>query len=213
MGGKPDFAGWATKYNIKCGDNLTIRKDAFKECDGAKVPIFWDHQHNDVENVLGHGILECRDEGVYVRGYLNDTEGGETAKKLLAHGDIEDLSIYANRLRKNGNDVIHGMIREVSLVMAGCNPGAGIEYVSLGHGEDFSDCECIMHSGEGIDIPDDEDDDDINDPDEGEEDDDDVSHSDDKGGGKMAKEEDKNTSGKEETVQDVINSMTEKQPF
>lgn len=212
MGGKPDFAGWATKYNIKCGDDLIIRKDAFKECDGAKVPIFWDHQHNDVENVLGHGILECRDEGVYVRGYLNDTEGGETAKKLLAHGDIEDLSIYANRLRKNGNDVIHGMIREVSLVMAGCNPGAGIEYVSLGHGEDFSDCECIMHSGEGIDIPDDEDDDDdINNPDEGGEDDDDVSHSDDKGDGKMAKEEDKKTSEKEETVQDVINSMTEKQ--
>ena len=210
MGAKPDFQGWATKNNLRCSDGLTIRKDAFKECDGAKVPIFWDHQHNDVENVLGHGILENREEGVYVYGFLNDTEKGRHAKSLLEHGDIEDLSIYANHLRKNGSDVVHGLIREVSLVMAGANPGAGIEYVSLGHGEDFSDCEAIIHSGEGFDDIDDEPEDDPEDPesnnDDGEgEDPDDVSHSDDdKGEKKMAE-------GKEKTVQDVIDTMNEEQ--
>lgn len=146
-----DFSGWATKNNLKCADNLIIRKDAFKDDDGRKVPLVWNHQHRDPENVLGHAILENREEGVYAYGFLNDTPKGKAAKEALKHGDITELSIWANQLTKRGNDVLHGVIREVSMVLAGANPGASIDYV-LEHSldEDTDDGEAVIYSGENV---------------------------------------------------------------
>jgi len=143
-----DFAGWATRNDLKCSDGRTIRKNAFKDNDGKKVPLVWNHQHNDPMNVLGHALLQNRDEGVYAYCTFNDTESGQAAKTIVEHGDVESLSIYANQLRQNGGDVIHGLIREVSLVLAGANPGAYIESV-LRHGES-SDEEGIIYSGERL---------------------------------------------------------------
>ena len=130
-----DFSGWATRNDLLCEDGVTIRKDAFKCNDGTKVPLVYNHEHGDLKQVLGHAILENRDDGVYAYCYLNDTEDGKVAKELVNHGDIRSLSIYANRLKKSGNDVIHGIIREVSLVLAGANPGAFIDTV-LEHSAD-----------------------------------------------------------------------------
>ena len=130
-----DFSGWATKNNIKCSDGRTIMKDAFIDNDGAIVPLVWNHQHNDPSEVLGHALLENREEGVYTYCKFNDTESGKTAKALVANGDVNQLSIYANRLKSQMNNVIHGCIREVSLVLAGANPGAYIDSVVM-HGED-----------------------------------------------------------------------------
>ena len=126
---KWDFSGWATRNDLHCSDGRTIRKDAFKDCDGKIVPIFWNHQHDSVDNVLGHGMLENRDEGVYFYGAFNEDEEGQKAKKRVQHGDIRSLSIMANQLKQVGGDVIHGVIREVSLVPAGANPGAFIDVV------------------------------------------------------------------------------------
>lgn len=140
-----DFSGWATRANVKCSDGRTIMKDAFKHNDGKTVPLVWNHQHNDPNEVLGHALLENRDEGVYVYGKFNDTESGQTAKKLVQHGDIDALSIYANKLKEQMSCVLHGDIREVSLVLAGANPGAFIESV-IAHGEE-SDTEAIIYSG------------------------------------------------------------------
>lgn len=128
---KYDFSGWATRFNIKCSDGRTIRPKAFKGNDGCVVPLVWNHDHNDVDNVLGHALLEEREEGVYAYCSFNDTDKGQKAKKLITHGDICALSIYANQLKQNGGDVIHGCIREVSLVLAGANPGAYINNVIL----------------------------------------------------------------------------------
>ena len=131
-----DFGGWATRNNLECADGLTIREGAFKDCDGKIVPLVWNHQHDSNKNVLGHALLETRPgEGVYAYCYLNDTEEGIRAKKQVANGDVTALSIYANKLRKKGNDLIHGMIREVSLVIAGANPGAFIDSV-ISHSDD-----------------------------------------------------------------------------
>jgi hypothetical protein len=135
MSRKPDFSGYATRVGLKCADGRTILRDAFKECDGAKVPLVWNHQHNSVTNVLGHAILENRKDGVYAYGYFNDSEEGEGAKKRVVNGDVVALSIYANQLKQNHGDVLHGVIREVSLVLAGANPGAFIDSV-MAHGED-----------------------------------------------------------------------------
>ena len=129
-----DFSGWATRNDLLCGDGRTIRKDAFKENDGATVPLVWNHQHNDPDNVLGHALLENRDEGVYAYCSFNDTEAGKSTKELVKHGDIRSLSIYANKLQQVGGDVVHGRIRELSLVLAGANPGAFIEEV-IAHGD------------------------------------------------------------------------------
>ena len=126
---KYDFSGWATRNDLKCGDGRIIRKDAFKDNDGQIVPLVWNHQHNDPLNVLGHALLENRNEGVYAYCSFNDTDNGQEAKKIVQHGDIMSLSIYANKLTQNGADVIHGAIREVSLVLAGANPGAFIDAV------------------------------------------------------------------------------------
>lgn len=146
---KFDFSGWATRNNLRCSDGRTIMKDAFKDNDGQKVPLVWNHQHNEPANVLGHALLENREEGVYAYCTLNDTESGVIAKALVQHGDINALSIYANQLHQSGGNVIHGMIREVSLVHAGANPGAFIDTV-MAHGEDISNGEGIIYTGENF---------------------------------------------------------------
>ena len=188
---KFDFSGWATKANLKCSDGRTIRKDAFKNNDGQTVPLVWNHQHNDPNEILGHALLENRDEGVYAYCSFNDTESAQTAKLLVQHGDINALSIYANQLKQNMNNVIHGNIREVSLVLAGANPGAFIESI-ISHGEE-SDEEGIIYTGEKLFL----------------------SHAD-KEEKKEEKKEDKKMSENtkpenEETVADVFNTLTEKQ--
>lgn len=145
---KFDFSGWATRNDLKCSDGRTIRKDAFKANDGQTVPLVWNHQHNDPLNVLGHALLENRDNGVYAYCEFNDTESGRNAKLLVEHGDVSALSIYANKLKQQGANVLHGAIREVSLVLAGANPGAFIDAI-IQHGEE-SDEEAIIYTGENI---------------------------------------------------------------
>lgn len=147
---KYDFSGWATRNDLKCSDGRTIRKDAFAHNDGKTVPLVWNHQHNDPLNVLGHALLENRDTGVYTYCTFNDTESGQAAKELVQHGDVVALSIYANQLKQRGGDVLHGMIREVSLVLAGANPGAYIESVVC-HGEE-SEEEANIFTGETIEL-------------------------------------------------------------
>ena len=144
-----DFSGYATRNDIRCADGRTIRKGAFKDCDGKTVPLVWMHQHNEPTNTLGHALLENRDDGVYAYGSFNETENGKYAKQLIQHGDITSLSIYANRLKQDQDmNVYHGQIREVSLVMAGANPGAYIDAVSMGHSEDGVELEeGIIYSG------------------------------------------------------------------
>lgn len=185
---KWDFSGWATRNDLHCSDGRTIRKDAFKDCDGKIVPIFWNHQHDSVDNVLGHGMLENRDEGVYFYGAFNEDEEGQKAKKRVQHGDIRSLSIMANQLRQVGGDVIHGVIREVSLVPAGANPGAFIDVV-MSHGEEVGDS-MILGYDEAISLH--------------------FYHADDEEEKKDEKESD-DEKDSEETLEDVINSMTEKQ--
>ena len=132
---KYDFSGWATRNDLLCADGRTIRKDAFKHNDGQTVPLVWNHDHGDPNRILGHALLENRDEGVYAYCTFNESESGLAAKEAVRHGDVRSLSIYANKLKQSGKDVLHGMIREVSIVMAGANPGAFIDYV-VAHGED-----------------------------------------------------------------------------
>lgn len=153
MGEKYDFSGWATRNDIRCSDGRIIRRDAFKDCDGVTVPLVWNHRHNEPFNVLGHALLKNEPEGVRAYGYLNDTEAGEYARSQILHGDIRALSIYANKLKQNGHDVVHGMIREVSLVLAGANPGAFIDDIAMAHSEDGSEYadEVIIYSGEEFD--------------------------------------------------------------
>ena len=131
-----DFSGWATRHGIKCSDGRTIGRDAFKDDDGKRVPLVWMHDHKDPLNVLGHAILESRDGDMYAYCSFNDTTSGKQAKELVRHGDVVSLSIYANNLTQNGGDVLHGSIKEVSVVLAGANPGAIIDYPVLAHGEE-----------------------------------------------------------------------------
>lgn len=149
--GKYDFCGWATKNNLRCSDGRVIRHGAFRVNDGKKVPLVWNHEHNDPSKVLGHAILENRDEGVYAYGLFNETSAGKDAKESVAHGDVVSMSIWANDLDQIGNDVMHGNIREVSLVLAGANPGAFVESV-MAHGEpmDETDMEGIFYTGDEI---------------------------------------------------------------
>ena len=193
MGKKFDFSGWATRANMLCSDGRVIRKDAFKECDGVTVPLVWNHQHNSVDEVLGHALLENRDEGVYAYCTFNDTESGQNAKLLVRHGDVDKLSIYANKLKQQGSDVVHGVIRELSLVLAGANPGAYIESVMM-HGDDAYE-EGYICAGEYIENVE---------P---------LFHSDDdKKGEVMAEETKKETANEsEETVKDVFETLSEKQ--
>lgn len=189
-----DFSGWATRNDLKCSDGRVIRRDAFKHDDGIKVPLVWNHQHNDPRNVLGHAWLENRPEGVYTYGFFNDSESGEIGKILVKHGDICALSIYANQLQQRGCDVLHGEIREVSLVHAGANPGAFIDSM-LKHGE-YLDDEAIIYTGMPLYLS-------HSDADKQEDKADD---------GEKKDDPDKKTdSDEEKTVADVINSMTEEQ--
>lgn len=189
---KYDFSGWATKNGLKCSDGRTIMPDAFLHNDGQTVPLVWNHQHNDHMNVLGHALLENRKEGVYAYGVFNDTEAGRNAKLLVEHGDVSALSIYANRLKQQGGNVIHGAIKEVSLVLAGANPGAFIDSI-IRHGEESTE-ECIIFTGEEIDI---------NHAEEY------LNHKEEEI--KMAEETKVTPGGSEETVQDVFNTLNEKQ--
>lgn len=190
---KYDFSGWATRNDLKCSDGRTIRKGAFKHNDGQTVPLVWNHQHNDSMNVLGHALLEERDQGVYAYCTFNDTEAGQNAKLLVQHGDVTALSIYANQLKQHGGDVLHGAIREVSLVLAGANPGAYIDAV-MSHGEE-SDEEAIIYTGEELDLSHSDDD---KKPDETK---------------KEAAKEEKPVAeeNKEKTVQDVFDEFTDEQ--
>lgn len=195
-----DFSGWATRNDLKCSDGRVIRRDAFKHDDGIKVPLVWNHQHNDPRNVLGHAWLENRPEGVYTYGFFNDSESGEIGKILVKHGDICALSIYANQLQQRGCDVIHGEIREVSLVHAGANPGAFIDSM-LKHGED-SDDEAIIYTGMPLYLSHSDADKQEDKADDGEKK---------ETSEKKDEPEKKTDSDEEKTVADVINSMTEEQ--
>lgn len=189
---KYDFSGWATKNNIKCSDGRTILKDAFKQHDGQTVPLVWNHQHNESANVLGHAVLENRDEGVYAYCTFNDTEAGKNAKLLVEHGDVTALSIYANQLKQKGSNVMHGTIREVSLVLAGANPGAFIDSV-IRHGE-FCDDEAVIYTGEELTL----------------QHADDPSDKEDKVDEKDKKGDDK-VDNNEKTIQDVFDTLNEEQ--
>lgn len=182
---KYDFSGWATRANLKCSDGRTIMRDAFKQNDGQKVPLVWNHQHDDPNEVLGHALLENREDGVYAYCSLNDTESGKTAKRLIQHGDISALSIYANQLKQNMSNVVHGNIREVSLVLAGANPGASIQSV-IQHGATIED-EAMIYTGEELSIM----------------------HSDDPK--PPVEKPEKNTDENDETIGDIFNTLNEKQ--
>lgn len=185
---KYDFSGWATRANLKCSDGRTIMRDAFKQNDGQKVPLVWNHQHDDPNEVLGHALLENREDGVYAYCSLNDTEAGKTAKLLIQHGDISALSIYANQLKQNMSNVVHGNIREVSLVLAGANPGASIQSV-IQHGATIED-EAMIYTGEELSIM----------------------HSDDpKPPVEKPEKPEKNTDENGETIGDIFNTLDEKQ--
>ena len=188
-----DFSGWATRNDLKCSDGRVIRRDAFKNNDGIKVPLVWNHQHTSPRDVLVHAWLENREEGVYTYGFFNNTADGEIAKVLIKHGDICALSIYANQLQQAGSDVIHGCICEVSLVHKGANPGAFIDSM-LKHGE-MSDDEAIIYTGMPLylshsaeDTPEDE-----------------------KKEDKSDENSDEKKDDNEETIADVIATMSEKQ--
>ncbi len=186
---KCDFSGWATRNNLLCSDGRTIRKDAFKHQDRDIVPLVWNHNHAAPENVLGHAVLQNRDEGVYAYCFFNDTESGKNAKKLVRHGDVRSLSIMANQLMQSGNDVLHGTIRELSLVLAGANPGAFIDSVMAhSHGDDIEKA-IIVGYDENITLY----------------------HSDDEEAKEDDSEKTKDESEGEETVADVFNTLSEKQ--
>lgn len=206
-----DFSGWATRANLKCSDGRTILKDAFRDNDGQTVPLVWNHQHNDPLNVLGHAKLKNRDEGVYAYCKFNDTESGQNAKLLVEHGDVSALSIYANQLKQQGGNVLHGAIREVSLVLAGANPGAFIDSI-IKHGE-ASEEEAIIFTGEDITLYHAEDEKSKEDSEAEEnvvEESEALSHADDKKEDNEVSEEAKK-SETEKTVADVFNTLNEEQ--
>ena len=158
---KPDFSGWATKFGLRCSDGRTILNGAFEHQDGDRVPLVWQHGHSSPENVLGHGILESRSQGVYVHGYFNETAQAKNAKTLVQHEDISALSIFANQLVEKAKQVSHGVIREVSLVLAGANPGALIDNIEIAHADGDIDIvadEAIIYTGLELEHTDTEDD-------------------------------------------------------
>lgn len=202
MGKNYDFTGWATRTNMRCSDGRVIMKDAFKECDGKRVPLVWNHRQDRPENVLGYAILHNQEEGVRTSAYFNDTESGQTAKELVLHGDINQLSIYANQLKEEGKNVLHGIIREVSLVLAGANPGAFIDSV-IAHNDDGTIVEDreqgILFTGEFIELyhADDEKKEDEKSEGESEE--------------KKEPEKKEDDEPKGETARDIFNTLTDKQ--
>lgn len=229
MGANYDFSGWATKNDLRCSDGRTIKQNAFKDNDGTTVPLVWNHIHDDPGNVLGHALLENRPEGVYAYCTFNDTESGQNAKQLVQHGDVNSLSINANKLKHHGRDVVHGVIREVSLVLAGANPGAVIDFPILSHNDQEDDSEAIIsmgyenveltlsHSEEEDEVMDTEEASEESEPEEVEEkteepDDskeetkEELEHKDD-----SKESEEKMAEAKEKTVQDVFDELTEEQ--
>ena len=235
-----DFAGYATKNNIRCSDGRTIRKGAFSSQNGKKVPLVWNHGHDEPDNVIGHALLEDRKDGVYCYCYLNDGEKAKDTKRIVNHGDVSSLSIYANHLKQNAGDVLHGLIREVSVVLAGANEGAQIEWFpGFAHSDEESDLDSfilyghfeddfICHKDGGKKKPEDEDDEEEDDETENEDEEGDDDESDDSEDDDEEDEDDmderkknlrhaddeaagKESGGKEETVQDVVDSMNEKQ--
>ena len=189
---KYDFGGYVTRNDLRCSDGRTIRHGAFADCDGKTVPLVWQHMHDSPDNVLGHALLENRDDGVYGYCSFNNTPFGIQAKGIVEHGDISSLSIYANKLKQQGGDVIHGVIREVSLVLAGANPGAFIDNLSFSHGDgtyDTIEDEAVIYSGTGI-----------------------MMHADEEDDEKPASKQDDSEDGDDgETVEDVFNTLSEKQ--
>lgn len=203
---KYDFSGWATRNDLVCADGRTIRHNAFEDCDGKTVPLVWNHQHDEPGNILGHALLENRKDGVYAYCTFNDTESGKAAKALVQHGDIASLSIYANGLKQTRTkDVMHGVIREVSLVVAGANPGAFIDFVDMAHGEG-GEQEMILSAYEPISLyrPDEK-------PPLVHKADDKTEPEDDKKEDKSKDDGKEEKSKDEKTVQDVVDSMTEEQ--
>ena len=188
-----DFSGWATRNDIRCADGRTIRRDAFKDDDGKVVPLVWMHGHGDVSNVLGHALLENRPEGVYAYGWFNNTPQAQDAKTAVAHRDIDHLSIYANKLKqKRGGDVLHGSIKEVSLVLAGANPGAFIDVPTLAHSEDeLDDYDATIYTDEKLELA--------------------HADADEKDEELEAAKEDKKVADKEKTVKEVFDELTEEQ--
>lgn len=186
-----DFGGYATRNDIRCTDGRIIRKNAFIGNDGTTVPLVWQHNHDSPDNVLGHGLLENREDGVYVYGKFNNTEMGQQAKEIVQHGDITRLSIYANRLKEDNHNVVHGEIKEVSLVYSGANDGAYIDTISFSHADGSIVDEAIIYSGDDLSL--------------------DVSHADKKEETKVAEENNTKTESKGRTVQDVIDGMTDEQ--
>ena len=176
-----DFKGWATKFGILCADGRIIQHGAFDDIDGAKVPLVYNHDHGNINSVLGHAYMECRKDGVYAYGYFNGSDNGQIAKDAVQHGDMDSLSIWANHLQQRGPYVQHGEIKELSLVLAGANPGAYIEDVALAHGDtiDNDDYEAYIYSGEYLEIM----------------------HSDEKGEDEVANK----------SIQDVVDTMTPEQ--
>lgn len=202
MGVKYDFSGYATKNDLRCSDGRTIRKNAFKDCDGLRVPLVWQHQHNEVANVLGHALLENREDGVYCYGTFNNSENGQEAKIRVQNGDITHMSIYANQLTQDHGNVLHGVIREVSLVLAGANPGALIDYPILAHSGEEAEDEAIiylpdedtisLYHGEEVIEHAEEEEEKVEDE-------------------KKEPAEEKKSEEKKETVQDIFNTLNDKQ--
>ena len=198
-----DFSGYATRNNIRCSDGRTILKNAFADQDGQKVPLVYQHNHSDIDNVLGHAVLENREDGVYCYGTFNSTPMGRDAKELVKHGDITALSIYANHLTEHNKNVMHGNIREVSLVLAGANPGAYIDNVTLQHSDgtqDLLDDEAVIYSGEEIVLEHGD-----------EESEDDMQHADDSKTSTAKTEDDSSEKASDKTVQQVWDTFTDKQ--
>ena len=189
---KYDFAGWATRYNMKCSDGRTIKNDAFKHHDGTTVPLVWNHVYDTPDNVIGHATLKHCEEGVYAYCEFNENDAAVSAKNLVVHGDITSLSIYANKLRQKANEVYHGQIREVSLVLAGANPGASIQEVMV-HGDEDEMTATIYNDCSGLEL---QHADNQNEPEKKDEDN---------------ENKENNEDNEDETIADIYNAMSEKQ--
>ena len=209
-----DFGGWATKNDLLCSDGRIIRKDAFRDQNNAKVPLVWNHAHNDPRNVLGHAYLANKKDGVYAYCYLNDTEDANVARSLVKHGDIDRMSIHATKLKQNGPNVMHGEIKEVSLVIAGANPGASIDNVLI-HGEQ-SEEDLVIYTGDYLELEHSDEDDEPEEVEETTETEESLEHAEsdkkeDKKGDNMAEETKGNNPSNEKTIKEVVDSMNEEQ--
>lgn len=209
-----DFGGWATKNDLLCSDGRIIRKDAFRDQNNAKVPLVWNHAHNDPRNVLGHAYLANKKDGVYAYCYLNDTEDAKVARSLIKHGDIDRMSIHATKLKQNGPNVMHGEIKEVSLVIAGANPGASIDNVLI-HGEQ-SDEDLVIYTGDYLELEHSDEDDEPEEVEETTKTEESLEHAEsdkkeDKKGDNMAEETKGNNPSNEKTIKEIVDSMNEDQ--